>query len=313
MKWSKYQPHFEFIPDCKSHVWFGHCFFAYDLVRNTKPHIIVELGTYYATSFSSFCQGVKDEGLDSELYAIDSWQGDDHAGYYGEYVYLHADAMIKKYYPSQKTKLMKMYFDEAVSSFQDKSIDLLHIDGLHTYEAVKHDFETWLPKVKENGVIMLHDTCVEHFGVKDLWKEIKEKQPNWRFINFEHSFGLGVIFLDKSIFEELFEKNFDENDLIKYYSEIANQSVGMKQIIEVEADREFIRKELEMTLDSLKKIEKKKNELRDQLIKTQQLVKELQQENKEFKNYQDRYLKLRSRKIVRLINNLYKLFGKTLY
>jgi hypothetical protein len=38
---------------------------------------------------------------------------------------------------SNFSKLLKMTFQEAVYKFEDKSIDLLHIDGYHTYEAVK--------------------------------------------------------------------------------------------------------------------------------------------------------------------------------
>lgn len=68
--------------------WSGHRRFAYDLVRFFKPNIIVELGTHYGTSFFSMCQAVKDAQIPTDCYAIDSWMGDPHAGYYGENVYL---------------------------------------------------------------------------------------------------------------------------------------------------------------------------------------------------------------------------------
>lgn len=123
--------------------WTGHLPFAAWVIRETSPRIFVELGTHFGTSYFSFCQAVKVHQLNTQCFAVDTWQGDEHAGIYGEEVFQKVTAHAAEHY-AEFSKLLRMKFDEALSYFSDNSIDLLHIDGFHTYEAVKHDFETWL-------------------------------------------------------------------------------------------------------------------------------------------------------------------------
>ena len=77
-------------------------------------------------------------------------------------------------------------------------IDILHIDGDHAYESVKKDFETWSKFVKDDGVILMHDTCVEYFGVKDFFAEI-----NLPKTNFPQSSGLGVVSKNAELVEKV--------------------------------------------------------------------------------------------------------------
>ncbi|MBP2111658.1 class I SAM-dependent methyltransferase [Paenibacillus silagei] len=171
--------------------WMGHRRFGYDLISNMKPNRMVELGTYFGTSHFVFCQAVKDEGLTTECYAVDTWAGDNHSGSYPESFFESVLSASQTYYPGI-SKLMRMTFDEAVSQFPDESIDLLHIDGFHTYEAVKHDFETWLPKLAVNGIVLMHDITVvkDDFGVYRFWGELRQLYPS---VQFEHGFGLGIL------------------------------------------------------------------------------------------------------------------------
>jgi hypothetical protein len=172
--------------------WSGHLAFASDLIAATQPSLIVELGTHWGESYFTFCQTVEELGLSSLCYAVDHWLGDEHAGQYGEEVFDDVSQYNERYY-RQFSYLLRKSFDDALSQFAEDSIDLLHIDGLHTYEAVRHDFNSWLPKVKQGGIILIHDICPKHqdFGVWRFWDEIKAEFPDT--FEFHHSWGLGVV------------------------------------------------------------------------------------------------------------------------
>src|SRR5258706_2633302 len=130
--------------------WAEHVPFAFELIRLLKPKLFVELGTHYGVSYFSFCQSIKANNLSCTCYAVDSWMGDEHAGFYQEDVFNTVLTYNKEHYAGF-SYLLRSRFDEALSHFSDKSIDLLHIDGLHTYEAVKQDFESWLPKLSDSS------------------------------------------------------------------------------------------------------------------------------------------------------------------
>ncbi len=61
-------------PEHRTGPWSGHRRFAYDLVRNGRPEVVVELGTHYGVSFFAFCQAVKDAEIATRLHAVDTWK-----------------------------------------------------------------------------------------------------------------------------------------------------------------------------------------------------------------------------------------------
>ena len=214
--WEYYNIKFEYeeILEDSSSPWAGHKYFAYDLVANTRPEKIVELGTHYGTSLWSFSQAVKDQNIDTEINAIDTWNGDKHAGFYDEEVFEKVNEIKNKFYQSLKINLIRKTFDKAIYGFIDNSIDILHIDGLHTYKEVKHDFKNWLPKLKQDGIVIFHDIKVMRgsFGVYKLWEELEKRYST---IEFFQSYGLGVLFLNTTFGKEI---KIKEKELQIYYS-----------------------------------------------------------------------------------------------
>lgn len=168
-----------------------HVPFGMLVVDSFRPNVIVELGTNKGVSYDAFCHAVRQTGLEARCFAIDTWQGDIHTGPYGSEVLTALRAHHDPLYASF-SRLVPSTFDDAVQNFPDRYIDLLHIDGTHTFEAVRHDFHTWLPKLSDRAVVLLHDTNVREgdFGVWKLWQELSSQFPNFEFF---HGHGLGIL------------------------------------------------------------------------------------------------------------------------
>lgn len=182
------------IKACVFSAWSDLIPVMYALFVLLRPRRFVELGVHNGMSFFAACQIVERLALATECVAIDSWEGDQHAGFHDTSVFDDFRTYLSANYPQQQ--YIQAYFSNARSCFEDGSIDLLHIDGLHTYEAVKDDFETWLPYMSDVGVVILHDINVfeRDFGVWRLWEELKVKYPSF---GFSHQHGLGIVFVGR--------------------------------------------------------------------------------------------------------------------
>jgi hypothetical protein len=177
--------------------WLQHTPFVPVLLKLLRPQTFVELGTHAGDSYCAFCDATVALHLDLQCTAVDTWAGDPHAGAYGPEIL----AELRAYHdPRYRTfsRLLHATFDAALPTFPDGSIDLLHIDGLHTYEAVRHDFHCWRPKLSPRGVVLFHDTTARlpDFGVWRLWEELAATAPSF---NFPYGWGLGVLAVGKDV------------------------------------------------------------------------------------------------------------------
>ncbi len=263
--------------------WIEHIPFGMFIVNLLKPNLLVELGTHSGVSYCCFCQAVGELGLATRCYAVDTWEGDVQAGYYGQEVYQNLRKYHDPKYGSFST-LLQMTFDEATQYFSPGSIDLLHIDGLHTYDAVKHDFENWLPKLSSHAIVLFHDINVrEHdYGVWRFWDEVKIKYPS---IEFYHGHGLGVLGIGKELPQPIFDL-FSLSDEVLQQMRTLFYSAGSRLSLLVEKDhqKEYFLHEISTKESSLlAQLDKVKS--REQEF-SQQLSEEIAQRDNQIRNFQ---------------------------
>jgi GT2 family glycosyltransferase len=218
--------------------WHEHGPFAFWLTRAMQPESFVELGTHTGFSYLTFCQAVQSLQLQTSCYAIDTWIGDDHAGFYGEDVFSTLSTLNERNYAGF-SRLIRSRFDDALRYFPDTSIDLLHIDGRHAYEDVRHDYETWLSKLSGRGVVLFHDTNVRErdFGVWKLWSELAGEYPSFEF---HHGHGLGVLAPGLIVPEgltELFNSNPQQRSGIRGAYARLGATVHMRYQLDVAQER----------------------------------------------------------------------------
>ncbi len=177
--------------------WIEHTPFAFWVVDAVRPSLFVELGTHQGQSYMAFCQAIQVMESQCRALAVDTWRGDEHAGFYGQEI---MDALRAVHDPKYRSfsQLLQMTFTEASHTIEDGSVDLLHIDGRHFAADVQADFDEWLPKMSDRGIVLMHGTQVRNngFGVYEVWAQLSTRYPSFEFY---HGRGLGVLAVGSSI------------------------------------------------------------------------------------------------------------------
>lgn len=129
-------------------------------VIDIKESTIIEIGAYAGESTEIFATKFK------EVITIDPYVNDydknDAACQYMDLVdvYKVFQSVTSKY---PNIKHIKKTSDEAFEELQHIKVDVVYIDGLHTYEQVKKDILNYMPMIKSNGFLSGHDYS-EHWG-----------------------------------------------------------------------------------------------------------------------------------------------------
>jgi predicted O-methyltransferase YrrM len=160
-------------------------------VRQLRPRSVLEIGTQSGGTLYCWCRLAAPEAT---IVSIDLPGGEFGGGYTPE----RAEEM-RLHFPNNGQALHLIQADshspEALAELRARidSIDFLFIDGDHSYEGVKADFEIYGPLVRKGGLIALHDIC-EHAeevgcGVDVLWREIRDQGEYEEFISPPASWG----------------------------------------------------------------------------------------------------------------------------
>lgn len=116
-----------------------------------KKSVLVEIGSYLGAS-SVFLATAAEEN-NSILYCIDTWKNDAMSegtrDTFGEF--LRNTEPLKF-----SIRPLRGKSEEVAKTFKE-NIDLLFLDGDHSYDAVRADAELWIPKMNHGGIIIFHD------------------------------------------------------------------------------------------------------------------------------------------------------------
>ncbi|MDU0343984.1 class I SAM-dependent methyltransferase [Bosea rubneri] len=221
--------------------WVEHSPFSFWLVSWLRPRSIVELGVHTGYSYLTFCQAASSLEGKCSVFGVDTWEGDEHAGFYNSAVYDTLRSYVNENYPSFGS-LIKSKFSDAVQNFQDETIDLIHFDGHHSFESVSEDWSEWRSKLSKNSVVLFHDTNVydRDFGVYKLWNSLSSDYPS---LAFPHGYGLGVLFYGETA-SQRWKEEFshlgagDWNGLLQLYARLGRGLSLQLQIRDVQRSAE---------------------------------------------------------------------------
>jgi len=167
--------------------------------NNIKPEKFLEIGTCGGGTLFLFCRIAS---KNAKIISVDL-PGGVHGGGYPEW-----KIPIYKKFVNTTQELHLIRADSHKEStkkdieklLDSKKLDVLLIDGDHTYEGVKKDFKMYSPLVKKGGLIIFHDIIVHdpslNCYVNDLWNEIKKDYKHLEIVDDWNQgyWGIGVLY-----------------------------------------------------------------------------------------------------------------------
>jgi predicted O-methyltransferase YrrM len=131
-------------------------FLLYGLARSLKPAVAVEIGSARGKSACYVGRALKENGF-GKLFAIDphthtDWNDENSVDTLGE-----MRRNIRALRLERQVEVIRDMSSNAAARWM-LPIDMLFIDGDHSYEGVKKDWELFMPFVTQFGVVVFHDT-----------------------------------------------------------------------------------------------------------------------------------------------------------
>jgi predicted O-methyltransferase YrrM len=172
-----------------------------EFVQSREPKIICEIGTAFGGTQFLLSQALPSVTLS---IGIDIYIQSAHRLHYFS---KHAESPVLISGSTRSSQTLA----KLEQLLDGRKIDLLFIDGDHSYEGVKQDFLQYKHLVAENGLIAFHDIVPDlsarlgiKLGVKSVnwaggvptfWQEIKPQYTHWEFVESQDqdAFGIGVI------------------------------------------------------------------------------------------------------------------------
>jgi predicted O-methyltransferase YrrM len=173
------------------------------LVRAQRPRTMLEIGSATGGTLFVLCQMADPQAT---VVSIDL-PGAAFGGGYGAY---RIPIMRRLKQQGQKLHLMRTNSHSVETSLrlqgilQNAKIQFLFIDGDHSYDGVKQDFEMYSPLVAPGGIIGFHDIVKAPVAaggeVNIFWNEIK---PGFRHREIiadsnQVTCGIGLLFLENA-------------------------------------------------------------------------------------------------------------------
>lgn len=174
--------------------WLGNkeAVFLYKAVRSIRNEAptVVEIGSFLGRSTVVLGRALHDRRR-GQVFCVDPFNADGDCESIGKYLAIKQsmDQTLKNVFLENMRKcgltevihVLEGYSHDLVRSWTG-SIDLLFIDGDHSYSAVRDDFDSWTPFLVPGGLLVMDDVCLDdglRSGPGRVVRESVNENPGW--------------------------------------------------------------------------------------------------------------------------------------